>query len=214
MVALATYVRSTCWFFFQLPCSTRTKNGHLVVSWCRCMNQLIPVQKPPRLTSAAPQDCLRDEGTPALGSQVTMFRISNSNVAFAFRIRISHLCLDSFLTWVDLIAFPSAVQSTADAAPQRHRQTKRPANPAERCKFRFNVCFSDDKSRWFFKKQGSGCSTHIGHCHLDPKQARASSAALEKEEEHELVLQQLQMNIPIDSIRALLEKRTDTNCCT
>jgi hypothetical protein len=80
----------------------------------------------------------------------------------------------------------------------------------ERCQFRFNVYFSDAKHRWFFKKQGGGCSTHIGHCHLNPRQVKASSATLDTEE-YELVLQQLQMNIPVASIRALVEKRTDTN---
>jgi hypothetical protein len=72
------------------------------------------------------------------------------------------------------------------------------------------VYFSDDKSRWFLKKQSGGCSKHIGHCHLHPKQVKASSATLDKDE-YELVLQQLQMNIPIAAIQALLEKRTDTN---
>jgi hypothetical protein len=77
------------------------------------------------------------------------------------------------------------------------------------CTFKFNVYFSDVKSRWFFKKTGGGCSTHIGHCHLDPKKVKASATTLDKEE-CELVLDQLQMNISIDSIRALLERRTDT----
>jgi hypothetical protein len=39
---------------------------------------------------------------------------------------------------------------------------------------------------------------------------KASSTSLEKEE-YELALQQLQANIPIAAIQALLEKRTDTN---
>jgi hypothetical protein len=39
---------------------------------------------------------------------------------------------------------------------------------------------------------------------------KASSATLDKDK-YELVLQQLQMNIPIAAIQALLEKRTDTN---
>ena len=111
------------------------------------------------------------------------------------------------------IAFPctrSTLQSTTNTIPQRLRQTKRPINLAERCKFRFNVSFSDDKCRWFFKKQGGGCSTHIGNCHLHPKQVKASSTTLDKDE-YELVLQQLLMNIPITTIQALLEKRTDTN---
>jgi hypothetical protein len=60
------------------------------------------------------------------------------------------------------------------------------------------------------KKQGGGCSTHNGHCHLDQKQVQSSSASLEKDE-YELVLQQLEENIPIASIRALLLRRTDTS---
>jgi Lhr-like helicase len=68
----------------------------------------------------------------------------------------------------------------------------------------------DDKCKWFFKKQGGGCSTHVGHCHLHPKQVIASSTTLD-EDKYELVLQQLQMSIPIAAIQALLEKRTDTN---
>jgi hypothetical protein len=59
--------------------------------------------------------------------------------------------------------------------------------------------FSDDKSRWFFKKQGGGCSTHIGHCHLHPKQVKATSTTLDKDE-YELVLQQLQMNNSNDDL--------------
>ncbi len=39
---------------------------------------------------------------------------------------------------------------------------------------------------------------------------KATSTTLDKDE-YELVLQQLQMNIPVASIRALVEKRTDTN---
>jgi hypothetical protein len=39
---------------------------------------------------------------------------------------------------------------------------------------------------------------------------KASSATLDKDK-YELVLQKLQMNIPIAAIQALLEKRTDTN---
>jgi hypothetical protein len=101
--------------------------------------------------------------------------------------------------------------AVADAPAQRVCKTRRPAIPAEPCTFRFNVCFSNDKNTWFFKKQGGGCTAHIGHCHLHPKPAKASSAALD-EDKCELALQQLhQLNIPIASIRALLETRTDTS---
>jgi hypothetical protein len=75
------------------------------------------------------------------------------------------------------IAFPCAIQSTANTTRKRLRQTKRPTNPAGKCTFRCNVYFSNNKRRWFFKKQGGGCSTHIGHSKsVDPKQMKASSA--------------------------------------
>jgi hypothetical protein len=69
------------------------------------------------------------------------------------------------------------------------------------CKFRFTVHYSNDKNRWFLKKQGSGCATHKGHCHLDPKEVKSRSATLE-EDEYKVVLEQLQANISIASIRA------------
>jgi hypothetical protein len=130
-----------------------------------------------------------------------------SNFEFEFWTFILDLSNIRFLVLFSQLLHP---QSTTNTTPQHLPQTKKPTNPAEWCKFRFNVYFSDDKRRWFFKKQGRTCATHIGHCHLDPKQVKASSTTLDKGK-YEFVLQQLQMNILIAAIQALLEKRTDTN---
>jgi hypothetical protein len=107
-------------------------------------------------------------------------------------------------------SFPSTIQSTTNKIPLRLRQTSLPTTPAEKCPFTFNVFYSNDKCRWFIKKQGGGCSTHIGHCHLDPNQVKARSTTLDKDQ-YERVLEELQLNIPVAAIQALLEKRTDTN---
>jgi hypothetical protein len=114
----------------------------------------------------------------------------------------SHWCLSN----TRLLALH--VQRTNPAL--RSCKTSRPTVPAEQCKFKFNIYFSNDRNRWFFLKQGSGCSAHSGHCCLQPKQVKASTSTLDRDE-YELALQQLQLNIPIASIRALLEERTDTS---
>ena len=117
-----------------------------------------------------------------IGTYVNIFRNSKSNFELDFRIVIQHLYFIESLNLHPLcIAFPSTHQKTTNTTPQRLRKSKRPTNDAERCKFRFNVYFSDEKSRWFFKKEGGGDATHIGHsCHLeDPKQVKATSTTLD-----------------------------------
>ena len=141
---------------------------------------------------------------------MNIFLNSKSNFELEFRIRIHYLSFVSLNSHPLCTAFPSTHQKTTNKTPHRARQTKRPTNALERCKFRFDVYFSDNKSRWFFKKKGGGHSTHNVHCHLDPKQVKSSSATLDMNE-YELVLEQLQTNIPIASIQALLQTRSETN---
>jgi hypothetical protein len=63
--------------------------------------------------------------------------------------------------------------------------------------------------RWYFPRLGSGDCGHKGHCELLPDQVRVQSSVVDSDE-LELIVQQLQNNIPVACIQALLLDRTDT----
>ena len=93
---------------------------------------------------------------------------------------------------------------------QRTKSTKRPTSAGQRCPFQFKVFFNLALKRWYFPRLARGSCAHKGHCQVRSDEVRVRSSVI-GEDSLELIIQQLQHNIPIACIQALLLERTDTN---
>ena len=70
--------------------------------------------------------------------------------------------------------------------------------------------YSIIQKRWFLPQDGDGACFHNGHVEVDPDEVHVSTANLAPEDLHR-VLSQLECNISIPSIRAMLLAEHGTN---
>jgi hypothetical protein len=92
----------------------------------------------------------------------------------------------------------------------RTKTTKRPTSGDDRCRFKIRLFFNHELRRWYFPRSGWGTCRHNGHCQLLPEQVKVQSSVVDRNE-LELIVQQLQHNIPVSCIKALLLHRTGTS---
>ena len=92
-------------------------------------------------------------------------------------------------------------------ATQYNTKSSRPDCFDDKCPFGIQLYYSGHHKRWFIPREGSGSGCHLGHIRLAPDEVRYLTTNL-NEDVLQTVLLQLEHQIRIPSIRALLHSQT------